>query len=262
MKSLIQKIYFRLIKRFYRRPKVTYCRNLIAIGTKYGGWTIPDNYLTKDSIIYLVGAGEDLSFDCGIVEKYKSKVYIFDPTPRAKIHFDSLINGINQNKKVPINNVKNDFYKIKKENLMNLEFIELGIWDKKEDLKFYAPKKSEHVSHSIINLQKTEKYFIAKVDRLSNIMKQLNHKQIDLLKIDIEGAEYNVIETIIQDNIKINVLCVEFDEAANPLDHKYMFRIKESITKLMKYGFKIIAADSNHNYTFIQEKELKRLKSR
>ncbi len=254
MKSILKKIYSKLKKAVSWRPKIEKYDNLITIGTEYGGWTIPDNYLNSDSIVYLAGAGEDISFDVGIAEKYSSQVYIFDPTPRAKIHFDSLINGINQNKKVAINKSKTDFYQIKQENVKKIEFIELGLWDKKEELKFYVPKNPKHVSHSLVNLQKTEDYFIAKVDRLSNIMKQLNHNHIDLLKIDIEGAEYKVIENILEDNLNIEVLCVEYDEAYNPLDNKYINRIKDSITKLINHGYKIVHGDSNHNYTFILNK--------
>ncbi len=191
-KSILKSIYLKLKKTINWSPKISKYQNLITIGSKKGGWTIPDDYLNNDSIVYMVGAGEDISFDVGIAEKYGSKVYIFDPTPRAKTHFNSLINGVKKNEKVPINNSKTDFYQIKNENIENLKFIELGLWNKEEKLKFYVPKNPEHVSHSLVNLQKTEDYFIAKVDRLSNIMKQLNHNHIDLLKIDIEGAEYNV----------------------------------------------------------------------
>ena len=254
MINLLKRIYHKFKKSLWKPGELKFS-NLITIGTKYGGWTIPDNYLTKDSIVYLAGAGEDISFDVGIAERYKSQVFIFDPTPRAKKHFDYLISGISKNEKVSINNSETEFYQIQKENLENLKFVELGIWDKKDELKFYVPRNPEHVSHSIVNLQKTEEYFIAKVDRLSAIMKQLNHKQIDLLKIDIEGAEYKVIDSILQDNLQISILCIEYDEAYVPLDNKYMNRIKDSVSKLLKKGYKIIESDLYHNYTFILEKE-------
>lgn len=256
MKSIFRKINKKIKKYTNWKPKVEKYENLITLGTKYGSWTIPDNYLDKNSIVYLAGAGEDISFDVEIAEKYGSKVYILDPTPRAKIHFDSLVNGIKQNKKVSINNSATDFYQIKAENIGNLKFTELGLWDKKDEIKFYAPKNSEHVSHSAVNLQKTEKYFIAKVDRLSNIMKKFNHSYIDLLKIDIEGSEYKVIDSILEDKVKIMILCVEYDEAHNQLDSQYIDRIKDSITKLIKYGYKIVSSNSQpYNYTFILEKE-------
>ncbi len=64
------------------------------------------------------------------------------------------------------------------------------------------------------------------------------------------------IESILEDKIKIKVLCVEYDEAFHSLDNKYIDRIKDSITKLTKHGYKIIDGDSYHNYTFIFDKEI------
>lgn len=43
-------------------------------------------------------------------------------------------------------------------------------------------------------------------------MQNFNHSRLDLLKIDIEGAEYTVLNQILNENIQINLLCVEFDQ--------------------------------------------------
>ena len=65
-------------------------------GTEYGGFYYPKNLdgLDSNSIIYCVGAGEDISHDIVLAKKLDSKVYIIDPTPRAikhcnyiKVHF-------------------------------------------------------------------------------------------------------------------------------------------------------------------------------
>src|SRR5262245_47478917 len=63
---------------------------LIRLGTRYGGWTIPDRVLGADSICYCVGVGEDISFDLDLVRRYGSTVYAFDPTPRAIAFVDRL----------------------------------------------------------------------------------------------------------------------------------------------------------------------------
>jgi hypothetical protein len=44
---------------------------LIIVGTSYGGWLLPKHHnLTQTSICYLAGAGEDISFDCALVERF------------------------------------------------------------------------------------------------------------------------------------------------------------------------------------------------
>ncbi|HML19507.1 MAG TPA: hypothetical protein PKD74_02920, partial [Candidatus Dependentiae bacterium] len=40
----------------------------IRLGSKYGGWVIPDKYITETSLCYCVGAGEDISFDLELIE--------------------------------------------------------------------------------------------------------------------------------------------------------------------------------------------------
>lgn len=48
-------------------------------GTEYGGFYLPKKLdLNEESIIYCVGAGEDISFDIKICSQTNANVYIFD----------------------------------------------------------------------------------------------------------------------------------------------------------------------------------------
>jgi len=233
--------------------KVNKLKNIETIGTDYGGWTIPKDFLNRESICYCVGAGEDISFDVGIANQYGCNVHIFDPTPRAITHFNQLQGRTIKGKKTPVNNNTTDLYDLTPNTLRKLHFSPTGIWDEETSIKFYAPKNPQHVSHSILNLQKTDSFFEAKVNRLSNIMRKLKHNRIDLLKLDIKGAEYKVIDSIIDDNLDIKVLCIEFDETFNKLDEGYLTRIKNHLLKLKDFGFVIIDTDGHCNYTLIKK---------
>lgn len=46
--------------------------------------------------------------------------------------------------------------------------------------------------------------------RISILMSELGHDHIDLLKMDIEGTEYEVIAEILSNKIPINQILVEF----------------------------------------------------
>ena len=50
--------------------------NIVRLGTKYSGFYYPENLpkLNENSIIYCVGAGEDISHD--IILSYKTKVLL------------------------------------------------------------------------------------------------------------------------------------------------------------------------------------------
>jgi hypothetical protein len=46
--------------------------------------------------------------------------------------------------------------------------------------------------------------------RLKTAMQRLGHSRIDILKMDIEGAEYSVLEDIAREKIPVGQILVEF----------------------------------------------------
>ncbi|HLF34218.1 MAG TPA: FkbM family methyltransferase [Cyclobacteriaceae bacterium] len=217
------------------------------LGTEYGGWYIPINFLNDRSICYLAGAGTDISFDVAIIEKYGSNVYIFDPTPKAKKHVENLKYNTRLNIPTQIGSVENSFYHLKSADIDKIKFFDLGLWVEKGMIKFYKPRNPDHVSHSILNIQKTADFIELPVERLRNVMNDLKHDTIDLLKMDIEGAEYKVIQSILEDQIAVKVICIEFDEITNPIDDHSTLRIRKAIIDLKNAGFKIGHIDDNLN---------------
>lgn len=204
--------------------------DLHEIGTKYGGWVIPSDLIESDSICYCVGCGEDISFDLGLIDKFGCHVFAFDPTPRAIKY---------------VKDVAGEYSKY--------HFFEIGLWDKEGNVRLYAPRNPLHVSHSALNLQKTEDYIEVPVRRLQQIMDELGHERIDLLKIDIEGAEYKVVESVLEDNLDIRVICVEYDECHNPLDDNYKTRVRQSINRLIESGYALVHSQGIGNYTFVKK---------
>lgn len=202
---------------------LTQYEDIEKIGSDYGGWYIPANLINQKSICYCVGVGEDLTFDVGLLEQYSCEVYAFDPTPRAIEHAKKLTS-------------KNPSF----------FFHAWGLYTSDAVLKFYAPKNPAHVSHSVVNLQKTKGYFEAECKRLSTIMKEFSHPKLALLKLDIEGAELEVLETIIEDNLDIDILCVEFHPQLG------LRNLSRVITRLNQWKYKLIKID-NWNYTFLEK---------
>jgi len=214
------------------RSKIHPRKDLVELGSAYGGWVVPADLLNPASICYCVGCGEDISFDLELIRRFNCDVYAFDPTPRAVAY-------------VAEHAGENGKYR----------FAEVGLWDKPDTLRFYAPKDPRHVSHSLVNLQKTADYIEVQVDRLRNVMEETGHTRLDLLKIDIEGAEYKVIESLLEDNLDIKILCVEYDECFNPLDRDYKRRIRSSVNSLREGGYTLVCAQGSGNYTFVHEPE-------
>ncbi|MEM6766066.1 MAG: FkbM family methyltransferase [Bacteroidota bacterium] len=221
-------------------------------GSEYGEWVIPKGVMGKESICYLAGAGEDISFDVALAEAYGSEVHIFDPTPRARAHYNALKEAVEKGEEMALPHNSEYIYTISPTNWGYVHYHALGIWKDNETVRFYQPSNENHVSHSILNLQKTDSYFEAEVETLDSIMHKHGHSRIDLLKLDIEGAEYEVINDMLNKKLDVKVLCVEFDEFHNPLDGKYPVRINKVVKRLRKQGYSIVHADAYCNLTFIK----------
>lgn len=74
---------------------------------------------------------------------------------------------------------------------------------------FAAPEERNHVSHSMVRWTTEHGGFTGAVRRLPTIMQALRHTEIALLKMDIEGAEYAVLEDISSSTALIRQLLVE-----------------------------------------------------
>jgi len=225
---------------------------LQRLGSDYGGWFFPKGQINDQSICYFAGAGTDVSFDLEMAKHHNPNIYIFDPTPGAITHFNETKDGILSGKTMFTQGKKYQYPSLS--TFDKIHFFDYGIWDKNETLKFYVPANKDFISHSVKNLNKTSEYFDAKVKTLSTIMAELGHDHIDLLKIDIEGAEYEVLKDIVTNQIPIRAICVEFDENfMKNIDSNYLKRIIAAVQGLKDAGYKLAHVEKPFDMTFIKE---------
>jgi len=89
--SLWSRILYRLTRRRYAPSIVVNgYKNLIRLGTVYGGWTFENSPDLKNSTVVSCGLGEDASFDIEFAAKFNAKVILVDPTPRSIRHFEGI----------------------------------------------------------------------------------------------------------------------------------------------------------------------------
>jgi len=188
-------------------------------GSDYGGWVICPKGLTKTSIIYSIGIGEDISWDEKLIEKYGVEVFGFDPTPKSAAF-------------------------IKQKNLQNFNFFQMGVADHAGWVEFFPPKNQDYVSCSIFK----QKYLqdepiMVEMKTLDAIMKHLGHERIDILKMDIEGAEYGVINDIINKSIFPGQILIEFHHRFNPFS---IADTKGAIHDLICHGYELFYISKNY----------------
>jgi len=228
---------------------------LEKLGTGYGGWYVPENMsLNENSIIYSAGVGEDISFDLLLQCKYNCNIMLIDPTLKAIKHFDEVKQYYNS-KQLFTGNIQNDYYsciQLLHPNFNKFTYMNIGLWNKKDDLKFYKQTNENYVSQSLVENMFGQKYDIVPVDSIKNIMEQHGHTHIDLLKLDIEGAEIVVINQMLDDNIYPTYILIEFDLLLKNKDENNT--TKKLIERLiLTEKYKILKNDKlNITFTYIE----------
>lgn len=159
-------------------------------GNQYGGFYADPTLIPTDGIVYSFGIGEDISFDRAVIEKHNCRVYGFDPTPKS-------ITWVKNNK------TPDNFF-----------FYPFGIGETTEKAVFRLPKNDDHVSGSVYEHQLVDANNSVEVQLKSfaDIVADLGHDRIDILKMDIEGSEYAVIDGILTAGIPIKQILVETHE--------------------------------------------------
>lgn len=193
--------------------------NIERIGSYYGGHTVITDDLTDDSVVYSCGIGDDASFDLGVME-YGCQVYAFDPTPRS-------IEWV----------MRQDWPE-------QFNFYPWGIAGEDGPRDFYAPSNLKHISFSTI--KRPTDVLVIDMKSIDTIADELGHDKIDVLKLDVEGAEYEIIDNL--PSVPIKQIVVEFHHFFHNVD---VSATEEAAEKLVRHGYKIFSV-AKYNWGFIK----------
>lgn len=198
-------------------------------GNSYGGFFVNPDLLHPDAIVYSFGIGQDTSFDDAIIQKHNCHVHGYDPTPKS-------IEWIAQRSDLS----------------PKFHFHPFGLDKETRITHFNLPKNKEHVSGSIINHQNVDENNMVEVQMKSliDIVSENNHSYIDVLKMDIEGSEYCVIDSILNSSIEIRQILLEIHERFfdNGIE-----KTKELLNSLHQHGYKVFGiSDTLEEISFIK----------
>jgi FkbM family methyltransferase len=230
-------------------------------GTDYSGFFYPADLpgLSASSVIYCVGAGEDISHDIEIAHKTGSSVHIFDPTPRAIDHVALVQTVLDSNTLIAPNRRygggdKNYWSRILDHRIPSskLIFHPFGLYVSDNlAMRFYMPTNPDYVSCSVVEGMKGESFIEVPVKSLRSIMQELGHTSIDLLKIDIEGCECDVLDSMLNDKLFPRYLAVDFDLGWTGERIQDRKRCDAVIERLISAGYKLLnhsGADFSFQY--------------
>ena len=204
---------------------------LLALGDETTGcqWTFCPVSLSENSIIYSGGIGKDVTFDHALADRFGSRIWLFDPSPTGR-----------ETMSLPENR-RPEF-----------EYVCVGLSGQDQTLNLAPPTNPEEGSWFSTS-GSSEKSVSVACKCLSTLMSELGHSHIDLLKIDIEGPEYEVLDDLLARRIPVNQICVEYHHGMLPgIRRSQTIR---SVFKLISSGYYLIHKVGN-NHTFIRKELL------
>jgi FkbM family methyltransferase len=198
-------------------------------GRKDYDWTFCPVQINKNSIVYSFGIGRDISFDLALIENFGLKVFAFDPTPKSIAWLES--------QKLP----------------SEFQYFPLGLSDHDGTMEFFETDGEHAVSYTELKLEDKkvrQQPIFLQVCKLLTICSMLNHDHIDILKLDIEGSEYRVLPDLLQSNIQVDQILVEFHHRFKEIK---VAKTRQLIEILNLYGYKIFdISTSGYEYSFIK----------
>jgi FkbM family methyltransferase len=194
-----------VVYRYDARPRK------VTLGSVYGGWVITPEGLNANSVVYSFGVGNDISFDLEAISEFGLTVHGFDPSPEA-------VRWITARTDLP----------------PQYNFHSYGLGAHDGIVSFFAPAKGGMYSLADSAKFVERSQILLPVKSLSSIRSALGTDYIDVLKMDIEGAEYDQIDAIIENRSSIGQLLIEFHHRTGAATLKETVR---SVDRLRRAGF-------------------------
>lgn len=196
----------------------------LFLGSEYGGWMVHPELLNAESVVFSVGVGNDITFDRAMIERFGCVLHAFDPTPRCLEWIAS-------------QSLPHQFH-----------FHPLGLANYDGIARFSLPP-SNVVSFKM-NAGQGQSEVECPVRRLSTLMSDVQVSRIDLLKIDIEGAEYDIIDDVLRLNPLPRQLLVEFHHVVG--DQPSLKRTRDAVEAINRAGYRIFCISPVGNeYSFV-----------
>ena len=178
------------------------------IGDPDSGWVMHTRPIPR--VCYCAGVGKGMSFELELAKIAPQPVLVFDPSPTGIATVE----------------------KLDKSDTANLRFFPVGLAADAGIVQFSLPKDPGEGSYSIVR-EGIERVSFECWD-LPTIMSRNGDSAIDLLKMDIEGFEYDIIDRFLDQRVPVRQLLVEFHPWLRP------GRTWKTIVRLHRAGYRII----------------------
>jgi FkbM family methyltransferase len=207
----------------WQRPEIAVVTG--RLGDAGGRWAIATEGLGPGTVVYACGVGTDISFERDLIAGYGVTVHAFDPTP-VSLEWAA-------RQRLP--------------ERFHLHPYGVAAYD--GTARFAPPRKLKFASFSMVRGGGVGEAVEAPVRRLATLSETLGLPRPDVLKLDIEGAEYPVLGDLLAGELRPAQVLVEFHHRWQEVGAR---RTREAIGALRRAGYRVAAVSANGlEFTFV-----------
>ncbi len=211
------------ISHLARRP----APGLQDIGSAYGGWIMPVGLIEPSWTCYSVGAGGDVSFDLELARR-------FDTTVRAIEAVPDLV-------ELAVREGAGESH---------FSAHQAAVAPHDGPIRMQVTHDSQSRSVSPAGLYESEDYVEVPGRSLESLMAELGDDHIDLLKLDIEGGEYELLPMLDLRSLGVKIFATQVHHTGTVKDAR---RLVES---LHRQGYELVGCRPAVKLTFARSELL------
>jgi len=206
-------------------------RGYVRLGSRYGGWWVDSRAIGANPLLIDCGLGLDISFPVAFLARFGGHVIGIDPHPRSVAYCEAL--------KPP-----------------GMEILLRAFWrEPGQSLEFHLPRGAEAlpsgadgISGSLLASHSYAGGGTIRVSStsLAEVLAGAGRDECDVLKLDIEGAEYEVLEALCRSGEirRSGQVLVEFHHGWT--EHPYS-RTVAAIEAMRDCGFELIHTEGRNH---------------
>lgn len=202
---------------------------LVDLGTPYGGWTVPGDLIEASWTCYSIGAGGDISFDLALIDRFGPVVRAFEAVP------DLAEAAVEDGAAEP-----------------RFSAYQAAVATSDGPVRMQLTHDMQSRSVSSAGLYESKDYVELPGRSLESLMSELGDERIDLLKLDIEGGEYDLVPNLDLQAMGVKVFATQLHHTGTVRDGRRL------IEQLREKGYEPVACRPAVKLTFAERELLER----